>query len=357
MFRGDADAHGIELTSEIHPSLTQNRVDWAMLDPQRISQVLINLTTNAIKFTKDCPVRSIKIQLRAALDPLVFENDKDLKFFPTNRIRPRTESLLGDVYLLFTVADSGPGISSGVQSRLFQRFSQGSLRTHIEFGGSGLGLWISRELTEMQGGRIGLRTGPSQGTTFAFYVRTSPASPPPGSAVGISMPIRSAIHGREEAVSDLNSREADQDRLNSYLKSLNVLLTEDNLINQKVMRKQLQKIFGKVLIANHGGEAIDVIQRSSLWKDTTTSSSEAPDLILMDIEMPVLNGVECTRKIREFEAQGKVAHRIPIIAVSANARIEQISEYREAGMDDVLSKPFVIRDLVALIGRLLQHNY
>lgn len=344
IFRSDASAHQIVLSSEVDSSLAQNGTDRVLADPHRISQVLVNLITNAIKFTKSCAQKFVKLRLEAAHDINSFKSH-GFKFFPTNRARPHVEVLPDDTFLLFSVTDSGPGISPEAESELFQRFSQESVRTHVVYGGSGLGLWISRELTEMQGGEIGFRANPEGGTTFAFYIRAKSASPQSSLATE-----ERVVH----AVSKTSAIPTEPTKSGLDLKLLTVLLTEDNLINQRVMKKQLSKIFGEVLIANHGAEAINILKQSCLWKNVPEAIRHSPDLILMDIEMPVLNGVDCTRKIREFEAQGDVIRRIPIVAVSANARIEQIAEYREAGMDDVLAKPFVVRDLVALISRLLE---
>lgn len=363
MFEAEAEASAITLTSHVDSSISKLRADEAMMDPQRVSQVLINLVTNAVKFTRDRPQRSIEVSLSATTERPSFKNNGRFKYFPSSRRRPNVEPSGNKLFFTFSVTDTGPGIPAAAESRLFQRFSQTSLKSHVVYGGSGLGLWISRELTEMQGGEIGFQTHPEGGTTFAFYVCTGSApAPTPDTSRSPSMAGRD---GSVQSTAEISAVERPSDKLTSSvvsrvkkdidLKTINVLLTEDNLINQKVMKKQLEKIFKRVFIANNGQEALELMSKTKIAASTATASfiNEEVDLILMDIEMPVLNGVDSTKAIRELEAQGQLDRRIPIIAVSANARAEQIAQYREAGMNDVLSKPFVMRDLIAMVARIL----
>lgn len=361
MFEAEAESHDISFTAQVDASITDLQAEEAMLDPQRVSQVLINLITNAVKFTRGRPERSIKVSIHATTDRRTLKDDTDLKYFPSNRKRPNTESSDNGLFFMFSVTDTGPGIPAAAESRLFKRFSQTSLKSHVVYGGSGLGLWISRELTEMQGGEIGFQSWPEGGTKFAFYVRASSmSSPAPDASYKSHMVEDYESVQAETATVDRTpdkstSPKVDPAKENRDLKMINVLLTEDNLINQKVMKKQLEKIFKKVFIANNGQEALELMARTKVPNGTTSPkhTNEDVDIILMDIEMPVLNGVESTKAIRSLEAQGGLEKRIPIIAVSANARAEQIAEYREAGMDEALSKPFLMRDLISLVSRVL----
>lgn len=129
---------------------------------------------------------------------------------------------------------------------------------------------------------------------------------------------------------------------------LHILIVEDNLVNQRVLAKQLKSIGMKVAVANHGGEALDYLRRT-----TYCNSSEGKELslILMDWEMPVMNGLTCVREIRKLQAAKTVHGHVPVIAVTANVRSEQVAEAFEAGMDDVISKPFRIPELCACIHK------
>jgi CheY-like chemotaxis protein len=133
---------------------------------------------------------------------------------------------------------------------------------------------------------------------------------------------------------------------------------EDNLVNQKVLRMQLQKLGHEVHVVSHGGEALAFLQTTSLWKGNSATSKIHISIVLMDVEMPVMNGLECTRKIREAESEGLIVgsvglSRLPIVAVSANAREGQVQLARESGVDDAISKPFRVADLMPIIERLV----
>jgi CheY-like chemotaxis protein len=124
-------------------------------------------------------------------------------------------------------------------------------------------------------------------------------------------------------------------------------------VNQKVLQRQLQNNGISTKVANHGGEALDALKSSTYW--ASTSSPSTPDeisVVLMDKEMPIMDGLQCTSKIRELEQEGKFRRHVPIIAVTANARAEQIATLLAAGMDDVVSKPFRIRELIPKIEEL-----
>ena len=238
------------------------------------------------------------------------------------------------------VRDEGPGIPPAEQSRIFERFSQASPRTHSKYGGSGLGLFISREMIELQGGEIGVSSRPGHGATFAFYIAARSAEPPQK-----QLPSRALLSRKQSANNNAHS--------NKY----SILVVEDNLVNQKILRMQLQKLGHEVHVVSHGGEALDFLQTTSCWKKspTGTPSTSTIDIsiILMDVEMPVMNGLECTRKIREAENSGLILRRLPIVAVSANAREGQVRAAIESGVDDAVSKPFRVADLMPIIERLV----
>lgn len=124
------------------------------------------------------------------------------------------------------------------------------------------------------------------------------------------------------------------------------------MVNQKVLRKQLEKLGHEVYVVSHGGEALEFLETTACWKGNGASPINL-SVVLMDVEMPIMNGLTCTRRIREAQDRGAIEGRLPIIAVSANARHEQINHAIESGMDDAITKPFGILDLVAKMERLV----
>ena len=132
---------------------------------------------------------------------------------------------------------------------------------------------------------------------------------------------------------------------------IEVLLVEDNVVNQKVLCKQLVKAGCAVTVANHGGEALAILKKSKLWKANSDSGQDL-NIVLMDLEMPTMDGLTCARCIRELQAQGELIRHIPIIAVTANARKEQVEASMAGGMDDVMPKPFRVPELMSKIEKL-----
>lgn len=251
------------------------------------------------------------------------------------------------VYLQFAVRDSGRGLSPDDKAILFNRYCQAP-RTHVRYGGSGLGLYISCELTEMQGGEIGVASEAGSGSTFAFYIKSRRCTPPAAAAER-----RASDHVQQSALSlarqsigptmpPTDPRIDSQAQQNVALAESNVqlqkgnhpyhvLVVEDNLVNQRVLSKQLTKIGCKVTVANHGGEALDQLQKTKFWRGREDEGQEL-SVVLMDLEMPVMDGLTCVRKISEKESEGEFRQHVPVIAVTANARVEQINTALEAGM-------------------------
>ena len=334
---------------------------------------LINLITNAIKFTRDRSRREIEVTLGASLQ-------RPQEYFNSIAFAPVTtpiDALLDQedwghgtpIYVWVKCRDTGCGLSREEQGNLFTRFSQATPRTHIRYGGSGLGLFISKRLSELQGGAIGVSSQSDVGSTFMFFVATRVAAPltpmKPDNSKELSLekaPFKSAI---PKAPSKLQ---------------YSVLIVEDNLVNQKVLSQQLRKAGCVVYVANHGQEALDFLRRTTFWArndDHMNGDTEPPiglHVVLMDIEMPgelhpitvgmepstadldysVMDGLTCTRRIRELQTSKDILGHIPIIAVSANARSEQMHEAREAGIDDAIAKPFRIPELIPKLDALVQ---
>lgn len=280
-------------------------------------------------------------------NPSESEQTQGMDYIPARTLREdltrRSDWGDGDVvYMCFSVEDTGCGINSAEKALLFNRFSQASHRTHVKYGGSGLGLFISRELTELQGGEIGVVSQAGVGSTFSFFVKTRRSVSPDTNYV--SGPEASPTQNTARRMSDA-----------IMAAQFNVLVVEDNLVNQKVLRKQLRKLGCQVVCANHGGEALDFIQTTTYWKGRE-NDGQALSIILLDIGMPVMDGLTCVKKIRELQRKGEIRGHIPVIAVSANARIEQISTAKSSGMDDVISKPFRIPELIPKMERLVKRT-
>ena len=262
---------------------------WLVADPTRLRQVLFNLVGNAIKFTEKGGVR-ICVSHHELEDNLV-------------EVR-------------FAVRDTGIGISEAAQEKLFDRFSQADGSTTRRFGGTGLGLAISKQLAELMGGRIGVESEPGRGSTFWFTIHVEPGKAP----------------------ADLENGENDALQINP-MSPLRILVAEDNRINQLLISLMLEKFGHAVDVVGNGNEVLEAVRNRPY------------DCILMDIQMPEMDGPTTTRAIRALE--GPIS-RIPIIAVTANAMQGDREAYLEAGMNDYVSKPIVSSALFAAIARVMK---
>ncbi|KAJ8116504.1 hypothetical protein OPT61_g2085 [Boeremia exigua] len=330
-------------------------------DTSRLLQVLVNLMTNAIKFTKAQTLRNISIRCGSSYGPPathLFGNT--FQWYCTGVTRPDvTEDPEygpgGPIFLHFAITDSGEGIPPDALERIFTKFEQADRRTHTKYGGSGLGLYISRELTELQGGCIGIESAVGVGSTFAFYTKARHADiRPPGKG------IKEDDHQlRPETAGIYEPCRSNSDHVSKIAvprSTYNILVVEDNVLNQTVLEKQLRRARCNVQTSNHGGEAVDIILQK--YGQPTRYNTAPPDdtlpyfdCILMDWEMPVCDGVQATRLIRSIEEQQGAARSL-IIGITANARPEQIKKARDAGMDEVVPKPFRVAELLAKIGSL-----
>jgi CheY-like chemotaxis protein len=369
MFEAESQRCDVRIETQAHDSLTQLQVSYAMLDPGRVQQVLINLLTNAIKFCKLKKFRKVTLRIGASKTRPSSENEvlPGIDFVVAHSLHdfvydePEFED--SSFYLWFSVEDTGRGMSVDEKSRIFARFTQGTPRTEKEYGGSGLGLFISRELAELQGGEIGkisflsaqhpltvslgVASELDVGSTFAFFIKTRHAENPMSTSV-----INSNL-----------SLEQNNNQTKQRQKSdINILIVEDNAVNQKVLRQQLSKQGYTVAVADNGLDCLSHLQNTKHWRASSSlpspslpSTSTLPtiSLILMDIEMPKMDGLTATREIRTWEHAGRLTGHIPVIAVSANARQEQRELAIKAGMDDSVAKPFRIAELVPKIERLV----
>jgi PAS domain S-box-containing protein len=259
-------------------------------DPARLRQILMNLVGNAIKFTERGSV-TVTLKKVAAL-------------------------------WHFSVQDTGIGIPIDKQQAIFEAFTQADRSTSRRFGGTGLGLAICARLVEAMNGKIWLESEPGRGSIFHFTVALGQA---------VEAPSRDLKEGSTFALSH-------GPRAERAAVSLRVLLIEDNRINQKVAIAILSKRGHRVTVASNGLEGLNAI------------SSATFDVVLMDVQTPVMNGWEATMAIRARE-RGSGSH-LPIIAMSAHAMKEDIDRCLAAGMDSYVSKPFQIEELVKELDRV-----
>jgi len=353
-FRLEAAQAGVALVALPDPSICQLGVDHIEADPGRIMQVLVNLVVNAIKFTKDgtgCKMVTVRIgaSSKPPLDVFVDLTMVTQKPLRADKSTVATETTADTLYLWCSVTDTGCGMDAASMKRIFSRFTQASPKTYGKYGGSGLGLFISRKLAALQGGEIGFTSQEDVGSTFAFYVKATrarltevlPIIIPDGSAEVKGAVVQSPI-ARSERAEPQQKQE------------LSILLVEDNLVNQRVLKKQLQRHGYLVYTADNGQDAFDFIKTTKHWTSAADFAEPRPciDIILMDIEMPILDGLQCTGMIRAAQNDGSIDKHLHIVAVTANARPEQLRRAIEAGMDDSVSKPFQVKDLALVIERL-----
>ena len=373
IFASELRANDTRMEFRVDESYEQLRVDRVRLDPSRLLQILINLTTNALKFTiSEMKERRIVVSLGASTMPSSYLASDDVGFTYLPRSMDNVDPTMGPewgsgdpIYLHFSVQDTGRGINEAEMKQLFMRFQQASPRTHVEYGGSGLGLHIARKLTEMQGGQIGVSSERGKGSTFSFYIkarRCNPAdiSQPAPQAAALSFPEES---GSPNVLIPAAQQSRSLHRLRESasvhgLQKLNILIVEDNVVNQKVLRKQLQSLGWNVWVANHGLEALEALKQTIFWSLPGLSDGrQRLDLVLMDIEMPTMDGLTTTKVIRKLQDDGKIKGHVPIIAVSANARAEQIASATAAGMVRLHNLFFVMKQILIRTRMMLSPSH
>ncbi|KAE8419525.1 hypothetical protein BDV36DRAFT_282171 [Aspergillus pseudocaelatus] len=416
MFRPELRKHDIDFEYKLDHSYVDCGVDWVIADLDRMSQVLVNLVCNAIKFTaKAGDEKKISVFMGASKvrptsyppNVVFFKSDESaLRLNATNR--PEWGEG-GVAYMMVAVKDTGIGISEEAQKRLFERFNQATPRTESIYGGSGLGLNVSRRLCHLHGGEIGVNSKEGHGSTFGFFftvrrsVESSPTKPPRQEQGAIAQLCRDVqalssevtegtteianpaiptspemTHVKEVSPSaskdwtwqhtaqiaydagdtevmrhspTITAPSADQSQYPGKqptqvprsqpgtTKERRVLVVEDNVINQRIVARKLESLGFRVTAVSNGREALDMVQQSTF------------DCILMDQAMPVMDGNSATRAVRDLEKHG-MAH-VPVLGVTANVRAEQQAEMKAAGMDDVIHKPYKMRDLCDKIQQLM----
>lgn len=288
MLAARAQQKGLELSIDI-PEDMHSAVSG---DPGRLRQILTNLVGNAIKFT----ARG-RVVVRARLD---------------------TGGTAENIYRL-SVEDTGIGIRSEAMGKIFAAFSQADSSTTREYGGTGLGLAIVSQLAAKMGGEAGAESRYGEGSTFWFTIRLKRRL-----ESGLT-PVAAPVEPVQRISGELAGR---------------ILLVEDNLINQEVAKAMLEALGCHCTLASNGIEAISALDCLPDW-----------DAVLMDCQMPEMDGYEATRRIRVLEERS--GSRIPVIALTANAMQDDRQRCLDAGMDDFLSKPFTMEALAATLRQWL----
>ena len=301
LFAGAAQAKGLQLGGQ-----WQGQTDPRYVaDAHRLRQMLSNLVGNAIKFT-----RAGQVRLEA----------KELECTQTTSL------------LEFAVSDTGIGIAADKHDLLFKPFSQADSSTTREFGGSGLGLSIVSHLAAAMGGDVGVDSEPGQGSRFWFRVRVDRVEAAHTSPDTKRAPMEAS--GPGAAI-----------RLSGH-----VLVAEDNLVNCMVIESLLKKLGLTVTLVYDGQQAVEAIEQVD--PEVGNDPYKRPDLILMDLQMPVMDGYSATEKIRQWEAASQRS-RLPIIALTANAFEEVRQHCLAVGMDDFLTKPLALEALKLALARWL----
>lgn len=257
-------------------------------DPEKLRQVLLNLITNAIKFTSN---GEICVLVRCS-------NHVDA-------------AATGHYRLQFEIRDTGIGINKDDQKKIFEPFTQASSSISRRYGGSGLGLAICQQIVEQQGGCISIQSEKDLGSSFFFELE-----------------FEAAEHSEEHQ--EVICNEVD-------LPALNILVVDDIAINQKLLKGQLERDNHRVLIANNGSEALEILQQHPI------------DLVLMDLNMPIMDGLEATRAIRA----NPLIEATAVIGITAHPSKEKQQTCLDAGMDSVISKPLDANKLRNIMAQLL----
>jgi CheY-like chemotaxis protein len=279
---------GLQVSASVAPEVPDELIG----DPHRLRQVLLNLINNGVKFTR---TGSVKVEAR-------LEEQRD-----------------GAATIRFDVADTGIGLSREQQKLIFEPFRQADGSVTRKYGGTGLGLAICARLVELQGGSMSVISAPGEGSTFSFNIRcgvcSDPDMVPQKRAVERSRPGSAASAG------------------------LRILLAEDNRVNQLLVVRLLQARGHQVAVVNDGRAALNALEQESF------------DLILMDIQMPEMDGLEATRILRERERAGR--RTAPIIAMTAHAMKGDRDKCLEAGMRGYISKPIQPEELFELMEEVM----
>ncbi len=302
-FAAQASAKGLEFVSSIAPSVPERAVG----DPARLRQVLANLVGNAVKFTE---------RGRVAVTAELVSHTRD------------------ELRLRFTVRDTGIGIPASDRERLFETFTQADDSNTRKYGGTGLGLAIARQLVELLGGEIGVESEPGGGSRFwftaSFGIAAKMEAAAPVQPQVPTKPLPAPKSNTATASPQVAERPKEAPQENAVRQSMRILLAEDNEINQRITLRLLQKLGLSADAVVNGREAVEALEKQKY------------DLVLMDCQMPEMDGFEATAAIRSRE--GKSRHQT-ICALTANAMAGDRERCLAAGMDDYISKPVGLEKL------------
>lgn len=417
IFRPELRKQRIQFDYRLDDSYADCGIKWVLADLDRMGQVLINLVSNAIKFTATVEnKREIRVSMAASNtrppsyppNVVFFESGEDAL-----RLDVTTTAEWGDgqiAYIMVAVKDTGIGISNEAQKRLFERFNQATPKTESVYGGSGLGLNVSRKLCHLHGGEIGVSSKEGEGSTFGFFFKIRRDFEPSDddstedNAFEIER-LCSGVKAMSNEVTGVNERteppEISRNPIITHVQEIapgatnderclhtteiarqvgpgestatdsqslshkcdekqpvkgqgmitafgmgsetkenqHILVVEDNVINRRIISRKLQSLGFQVSEATNGQEAVAAVQHDEF------------DCILMDQEMPVMDGKSATMAIRTLD-QDRVS-RIPILGVTANVRADQQAGMLNAGMNDIIHKPYRTNDLFEKINHLV----
>jgi len=309
-----AKGKGLDLSSRIESAVPECLVG----DAVRLNQILVNLTNNALKYTLEgsviVSVEKVETNKHATgyHPELIPESLKHLKTLPPNK-----------VLIKFEVKDTGVGISEEEQVNLFQEYCQVENPLIKQYEGTGLGLSISKNLIEMMNGRIGVISEIEKGSTFWFTILFE---------IGDINDLRNKIKKDHKKV--------------KKSRPLDILLVEDNILNQKFAATTLERVGHRVEIAENGKVAFDKYRENHY------------DLIIMDIAMPIMDGLEATQAIRKYEKEldeknpSEARPAVRIIAVTAYVIMTDREKCLKSGMDEYLAKPYRPKELTEIIDQL-----
>jgi len=300
-------------------------------DEIRISQILINLLTNAIKFNSNNGTITVAL---------------DIKPIPSSK---DTDNKSDQVEMYISVSDTGPGIDSEDRLQLFNRFKQIYHHDPEYCSGSGLGLFISKNLVDLMHGKIWVESQPGN-TTFTFKI--------PCQVYATSINEDANAQKNIIAADNYAIRKQQQDEKDNQ--KIKILVVEDNVINQKLLKRFIERAGHTCIIAENGQEAIDMYQENNI-KDNGDKNHQKIDLIFMDIEMPVMDGLLATLNIRQLEKQqqkekGDKFSPVIIIGLSGNARSQYIKLAMDSGMDDYMTKPVTAQQIVDIIRKFISQK-
>lgn len=350
IFASEAKMKDIDLRLEFGPTIEQSKVLAIKTDPVRLGQVVTNLISNAIRFTSSSAVRKITIQYDVSFVPPA-DDSCAVPSSGVPDILPAKENT--PLWLFVSVTDSGPGMTEQELSVLFQRFAQGNKMIHTKYGGSGLGLFICRKITELLGGRIEVLSQLGHGSVFRFFIKTRAVAPPSAIAALVESsplkPISATSPSSSLAMSRSSSRSTNVTTPIEGSGTEHVLIVEDNLINQTVLKRQLIKAGLSCNVASNGLEALNIIRETHRQhRRGGPNRKRLFDVVLMDLEMPVMDGITAVQEIRGSEAAGTLGRNM-VIALTGNARQGQIDHALASGFDDVVIKPYILVDLLKKI--------